>query len=105
VVDRTTHVEEWTSSRRSRCCVGYVLCQLCTSNSSSISVLLRWSSSILGVSKYHIQALTEGSNATHQNVMIGNMEWLRIKVFTLMQKRENPKSLAQVWICSRHLLC
>jgi hypothetical protein len=30
--------------------------------------------SIRRVCKYHIQALTEGSSATHLNVMIDNME-------------------------------
>jgi hypothetical protein len=66
--------------------------------------LLRWSSSIRGVSKYHIRALTEGSNATHLYVVIGNMGWLVDPSEHSYAGWEDPKSLAQVWTCSRHRL-
>jgi hypothetical protein len=72
---------------------------------AAISVLLRWSSSIRGVSKYHIQTLSEGSNASHQHVKIDNMEWLMDPSVHPYAIWKDPKSLAQVWTCSSQRLC
>ena len=62
--------------------------------------LLRWSSSIRGVLKNHIHALTEWSNALHQLLMIHNIGVTKIFKIALSWLWKNFKSLAQVWMCS-----